>query len=90
MIMRAFLLSLCLVSLCASSNVVAESAAGIRWTAPAFLLAASLARPAFSQSTQPGPRFDIADVRVSDRNSFTDRDQGTTRNAINVRAGLVL
>jgi hypothetical protein len=35
MIMRAFLLSLCLVSLCASTNVLAESAAGIRWTAPA-------------------------------------------------------
>ena len=32
-----------------------------------FLLAASLARPAFSQSTQPGPGFDVADVRVSDR-----------------------
>jgi len=35
MIMRALLLSLCMVSLCASSTVLAESAAGIRWTAPA-------------------------------------------------------
>ena len=35
MIRRAVLLSLCMVSLCASSSVLAESAAGIRWTAPA-------------------------------------------------------
>ena len=32
--MRAFLLSLGMVSLCGSSQVLAESAAGIRWTAP--------------------------------------------------------
>ena len=43
-----------------------------------FLLAASLARPAFSQSTQPGPRFDVADVRVSDRQI----NVGVTGNAI--------
>jgi hypothetical protein len=35
MTMRAFILSLCLVSLCVSSEVLAQSAAGIRWTAPA-------------------------------------------------------
>jgi hypothetical protein len=35
MSMRAFLLSLCTVSICASSSLLAESAAGIRWTAPA-------------------------------------------------------
>jgi uncharacterized protein (TIGR03435 family) len=43
-----------------------------------FLLAASLARPAFSQSTGPGPKFDIADVRVSDRQI----NVGVTGNAI--------
>jgi hypothetical protein len=35
MIMRAFLLSLCMVSPWVSPTVLAESAAGIRWTAPA-------------------------------------------------------
>jgi hypothetical protein len=35
MMMRAFLLSIAVVSLCLSANVLAQSAAGIRWTAPA-------------------------------------------------------
>jgi uncharacterized protein (TIGR03435 family) len=41
-------------------------------------LAGSLATPAFSQSTPPGPSFDIADVRVSDRQI----NVGVTGNAI--------
>ena len=35
MVKRAFLVSLCIMSLCVSSRLLAESAAGIRWTAPA-------------------------------------------------------
>jgi uncharacterized protein (TIGR03435 family) len=42
-----------------------------------LLLVACLARPALAQSTQPAPRFDIADVRVSDRQNV-----GVTGNAI--------
>src|SRR5688500_7351533 len=43
-----------------------------------LLLVACLARPALAQSTQPAPRFDIADVRMSDRQI----NVGVTGNAI--------